>query len=70
MDIPTRFTAKRDGVDGAVVKDNKTGRIVAVFPADPDIQGMAERFARAAADEFNRLNREKVRSRRGMGRGQ
>ena len=65
MSSPQRFQARRLGADGAVVKDNRTGRTVAEFPPDPDHSGMARRFADAAAAEFNRrheahlANREK-----------
>jgi len=64
MSSPQRFQSRRDGADGAVVRDNLTGRTVAVFPPDPDIQGMARRFADAAAEEFNRRHKEHLANRK------
>lgn len=54
--MATRFQAKRAGPDGALVKDNLTGRTVATFPADPDHKGMALKFAQVAAEAFNQKN--------------
>nr|WP_287412767.1 hypothetical protein [Pseudodesulfovibrio sp.] len=68
MSKPSRFQAKRDGADGAVIKDNLTGRIVGVFPSDPAVQGMARRFAESAAEEFNRLHEAHLAARKKMGR--
>ena len=67
MSQPTRFTVKRDGADGALVRDNQTGRTVAVFPPDPELPGMARRFAEAAADEFNRRHVAHLADRRRRG---
>ena len=63
-----RFQAKRDGADGALIKDLRTGRTVASFPSDPDHPGMARRFADAAVDEFNRLHEKRLASMKKMGR--
>jgi hypothetical protein len=68
MQHPNRFQAKRDGADGAIVKDVRTGRTVATFPADPDHKGMARRYAEAAANEFNRLHGERLAALKKMGR--
>lgn len=62
-----RFQAKRNGADGAIIKDVKTGRTVASFPSDPDHPGMARRFADAAAKEFNRLHEKRLSAMKKMG---
>ncbi|MBC18193.1 MAG: hypothetical protein CL942_14220 [Desulfovibrio sp.] len=67
MEHPNRFQVKRDGANGAVVKDIQTGRIVATFHPDPDHAFMARRFADAAADEFNRRHAARLASRKKMG---
>ncbi|MGE4193065.1 MAG: hypothetical protein AB7E51_06730 [Pseudodesulfovibrio sp.] len=67
MSSPKRFQARRHGADGAVIRDNATGRTVATFPSDPDIQGMARRYADAAAEEFNRLHEEHLANRKKRG---
>lgn len=64
MPSSTRFTARRDGANGAKIKDNRTGRYVAIFPEDPELPDMAMRFAQAACDRFNDLHsrhKEKLR---------
>ncbi len=67
MSLPTRFQARRDAAIGALIKDNKTSRIVATFPPDSDHPGMARKFA-AAADEFNRMHEKRLASLKKMGR--
>ncbi|OEU69800.1 MAG: hypothetical protein BA863_04705 [Desulfovibrio sp. S3730MH75] len=64
---PTRFTAKRDGAHGALIKDNLTGRTVAKFPTDPKFPAMARKFADVAVKEFNKRHQQKLEHKKNRG---
>lgn len=63
----TRFSAKRDGPYAAKVKDNKTGKIIAYMPEDPDHPEMAGKYAEAAAQIFNEKHEQHLKKRKKMG---
>lgn len=59
----SRFIAKRKGLC-FVVKDNVNGEIVGTLHHNAKHKDMAEKYAKAAAEEFNRLAAERIEIKR------